>query len=92
MLHAPDHARDFLRIQLGLSLGQSYHLHCGAEEIPGETINHIIYHHHNYQHCQPYHLHRGTEKVPSKTNNHIIYHHRYHYYQHCQPYIYIVAQ
>ena len=52
MLHAPDHARNFLRIQLGLSLGQSYHLHRGAEKVPGKTFKNFIYHHQNYQNCQ----------------------------------------
>ena len=49
MLHAPDHARDCLRIQLGLSLDQPNHLHCGTEEISGETNDRIIHHHHDYQ-------------------------------------------
>ena len=43
MLHAPNDARDCLRVQLGLCLGEPHHLHRGTEKVSGKKHNHDIY-------------------------------------------------
>ena len=42
MLHAPNDARDCLRVQLGLSLDQPYHLHQGADKVSGKKSVWVI--------------------------------------------------